>query len=637
MTKTEEFVKRPGTTMFFPRVILTEDEMHILREGTVDPNWVRMIAINFDDFKDIWKKPRTLTAEKAYSKSVHEWSWKADIVLADLKDFSEGKIDVIDLVVKYGIHYKKCRQFVKDVLFQSGKDVDVDFYWKQHKKFAQKNTTIALYGVEHTALREEVQAKRRETNREIYDADNPMQVPEIKEKLRKRILAEHGVEYTFLKRTQVPAWYNKVFNCLNQDPLWMEILKEACDKAGAPFDSDMFDAVIPLMRRDFVISELHNTHVEDLLRLWKEKTGAVMKFPSNALFRLPFTFSKPWLRYYENKGLLEVPELYYTSLSIYEKRLEHFLNELSVPYLRNHKKTLHNLEMDFYIPDKRIGIEVNPNVSHNSNLYATEAVLSMFSSHKEPSYHYNKYKKAAEEGVTLIQLFGNDLEPSTFEQVTSKRLRSILCGYDEKFQARKIAVRETVSEQERKQARAFLEEHHSQGSSRANSYWVFESSGRWLGVASFSPFHVKGCAELKRLCFAPGVQVIGGLSKLIAHYLRKYPEYHAVYSYSDNSMGNGEAYRKAGAEFIKETGPALKFISPHDGRDSYSWQIATSWGADKGVIGMDADNKGIDKPSSQEEIDRYIETELTHRLDELKGYDRIYTPGSKLWKFTRKE
>ena len=36
-----------------------------------------------------------------------------------------------------------------------------------------------------------------------------------------------------------------------------------------------------------------------------------------------FTFSKTWLRFYEQMGLLDVPELFYTSLSVYEKQKLH--------------------------------------------------------------------------------------------------------------------------------------------------------------------------------------------------------------------------------------------------------------------------------------------------------------------------
>ena len=639
MTKTGELVKFDGTTTFFPKIIVTKEEMKRLWEARQIPaSWLKTVVENYDDFPDI-TAPRHggLTKAQAYKNLVNGWSYMPETIVEDVEAFSKGNLDIIDLVVKYGVGAKQCRKFVKDVLYEAGVEMDVDAYWKQHKKHAQKNTTVALYGVTHTAMREEVQEKRRATNRERYGADNPMGNPEIKEKLRKRILAEHGVEYTFLKRTQVPAWQKRLFDCLMKDPIWESIFKDLCKKAGEPFTPELFGSVFVLYRRDFIISELENTHVEDLLRLWKTRTGQTIKYPSNMLFRLPITFSKSWLRHYEKLGLVEVPELFYSGLSVYEKHMEYFLNDLGVSYLRNHKKALNGLEMDFFIPDKMIGIEINPNISHNSNLYATEPIRSMFSSHKEPSYHYNKYKLAAKAGITLIQLFANDIDPVVFDQITGKRLKSMLCGYDEVHYGRNVTVRPVLNENEKKTARAFLEEHHSQGSSRASEYWLFKEREQILGTASFSKMRNKEAMELKRLCFAPGIQVVGGLSKLIAHYFREHQDCQTIYSYSDNSLGNGNAYERAGGQFVKETGPALKFISPHNGQDAYSWQIATSWGAEGGVIGQDAAHKGLSKPTVQNEIDEYIERELSHRLDDLKGYDRIYTPGSKLWKFTRKE
>lgn len=639
MIKTNNLVKEPSRTMFFPRIILTREEMeHIYRFRQITESWLRMVVVNFDDFSDITAgRKKQGTKASLYKQLVDIWSQCPDIIISDVKSFATGDIDLIDMIFKYGVPYRQCRIFVKDVLSASGHDdFDVDSYWKQHKKFAQKRTTVSLYGVEHTAMRPEVQAKRIATNREKYGADNPMQIPEIKEKLWTRIRREHGVDYTFQKRSVIPAWHKKLFDCLTLDTTWMKILSNVCENAGIPFKSNMFESILPIGRRDFVISELSNTHVEDLLCLWKDKTGETMRFPENVLFKLPFAFTKSWLRYYEQLGLLEVPSHYYeTGSSVYEKHMEYFLNNLSVSYLRNHKKTLHGLEMDFYIPEKQIGIEINSNVSHNSNLYALSPTRSMFDSHKEPSYHYQKYRLAKDAGITLIQLFGNDLEPSMFEHITSKRLKSLLCGYDKTYYAHKVTVRELSSETEKKKARDFLTMHHSQGSSRANQYWAFETDGLWLGVASFSEWKTSGGMELKRLCFQPGVQVIGGLSKLISHYFCQHPECVTIYSYSDNSLGNGMAYEKAGAVFIKETGPALKFISPKDGHDTYSWQIATSWGADKGVVGTDAEEKGLPKPTTQDEINAYIEMTLSHRSDDLCGYDRIYTPGSKLWKFTR--
>lgn len=640
MQKTNEYEQVQGATMFFPKIIVTRNEIKQMYEMCqIQPQWMKQFVINYAEFPDIVGAKRLVGGKQKYRLQMVEiWSHYPDEILADIKAFANGDLDLIDMVVKYAVWYKDCKKFFKEVLEKAGVSFDVDGYWKQHKKYAQKRTTIALYGVEHTAMRQEVQAKRIATNRKIYGADNPMQVPEIKEKLRARIQKEHGVDYTFQKRTSIPAWQKKLFTCLTTDNRWRDILSDVCEKANAEFRYEMFESVLPISRRDFVISELSNTHVEDLLRLWQTKTGKSVVYPENALFRLPFAFSKSWLKYYDKKGLLIVPKLYYRqNASIYENHMEHFLDSIGVSYVRNHKKTLDGLEMDFYIPEKSVGIEVNPNVSHNSNLYALTPTRSMFDSRKEPSYHYAKYRAAKEAGITLIQLFGNDLEPSMFEHITAKRLKSLLCGYEKTYYARKTTVLELVCEADKKQARDFLNMYHSQGASRANAYWAFQYGDEWLGVASFSKHKEAGAMELKRLCFKPGIQVVGGLSKLITHYFRTHSNCHRIYSYSDNSLGNGASYEKAGAVFVKETGPALKFISPKDGHDSYSWQIATSWGADNGVVGADADRKGLPKPTTQDEIDAYIETTLSHRSDDLTGYDRIYTPGSKLWKFVRKE
>lgn len=640
MQKTNNYEQIPHATMFFPKIMVTREEMKRMHEMCqIRPQWMKQFVLNYDDFSDIVSVKRPSGGKKKYwLQMVDVWSHYPEEIIADIKAFADGTLDLIDFVVKYAIWYKDCKKFFIEVLEKAGIPFDVDSYWKQHKKHAQKQTTVALYGVAHTAMRPEVQAKRIATNRRIYGADNPMQIPEIKEKLRVRVQAEHGVDYTFQKRSSIPAWQKKLFSCLTTDETWKEILSDVCEREHVELQYEMFDEVLPLSRRDFVISELSNTHVEDLLRLWQTKTGQPVVYPENALFRLPFAFSKSWLKYYDKKRLLVVPELYYRqNASVYENHLEHFLDSIGVSYVRNHKKALDGLEMDFYIPEKAVGIEVNPNVSHNSNLYALTPTRSMFDSRKEPSYHYGKYRAAKDAGITLIQLFGNDLETSVFEHITAKRLKSLLCGYEKTYYARKVTVFELTSKGEKKQARDFLDMYHSQGASRANTYWMFRQGEDWLGVASFSKHKEAGAMELKRLCFRPGVQVVGGLSKLVAHYFRNHPDCQTIYSYSDNSLGNGASYGKAGAVFVKETGPALKFISPKDGHDSYSWQIATSWGADKGVVGMDAEQKGLPKPVTQDEIDDYIETTLSHRSDDMTGYDRIYTPGSKLWKFVRKE
>lgn len=139
-------------------------------------------------------------------------------------------------------------------------------------------------------------------------------------------------------------------------------------------------------------------------------------------------------------------------------------------------------------------------------------------------------------------------------------------------------------------------------------------------------------AELKRLCFAPSIQILGGVSKLITNFFREHPETRTVMTFSDNDLGDGHGYEKAGAQLIGETGPSLRFVSWSDPLDTYSWQIATKWGAKSGVVAKLSNHRAF---ATQAEIEKYIETEMPHRTDTKCGYDRIYTSGSKKWLFTR--
>ena len=49
-------------------------------------------------------------------------------------------------------------------------------------------------------------------------------------------------------------------------------------------------------------------------------------------------------------------------------------------------------------------------------------------------------------------------------------------------------------------------------------------------------------------------------------------------------------------------------------------------------------NNNLDPSELNEnQIEEYIETKLEHRLDKGRGYDRLFTAGSKKWKISRNE
>ena len=222
-----------------------------------------------------------------------------------------------------------------------------------------------------------------------------------------------------------------------------------------------------------------------------------------------------------------------------------------------------------------------------------------------------------------------DLNPEQFDKKTKYLLKQKLCGYDEKVYARKTVVYEAKRDI-RIKCVAFLNEYHLQGSATATKYFAMEYCGELVGVASFKQH--KGYVELKRLCFKRGVQVLGGLSKFIKAYFKSDTGCDIIKSFSDNNIGNGMSDEKAGAELVGEIKTSLCFISPNNGLDMYSWQIATPWSAISGVL-----PKYTSQLSAQNEIDEYIETKMPHRFDDGHGYDRVYRVCSKIWQFSRQK
>lgn len=612
MRKTDEYIQLANTTMYFPKVQVTIEELtNAYKYGHVQPNFLRQVVSDTDMVNTVIttnKKTRP-NSRDGYTYLVDKWTNYNSY--DDVVKFSNGQIDTIDLVFKYSIPYKKLRQFFKDLL----PDVDVDNLWKKHKKHAQKQTSKIVYGVDHVSRLQDVQDKRTQTTQERYGVDNAMQSQILKDKYKQTMLEKYGVEHNFQMIDTVDNWKHTFYNTLILDKRWATILG----------DWDFFTQNYNIKRRYFVVS-LNTDPVDKLLTDWATLYGAV-KYPDNTLFKLPFQFSSSWLKYYHDKQLCDVNDKYLTvNISQYEKLLIDLFDSHNIEYQRNVRTILNGLELDFYFPELSLAIEVNPNKTHNSNLFAIESDRVMFDSVKEKTYHYYHYKLCTDKGITLIQLYSFDLEPVAFHTKTAPRLLQQILGYDERIYARKVSLSKVG---DIKEARAFLNQYHTQGAGRAHDYYEFRYNGDLVAVASFTRTR-NNDVELKRLCFKPGIQIIGGLSKLIKTYFRD-TGVESIISYSDNNYGNGNGYATAGAQFIRETGPSLVFISPTNSSDRYSWQVATPWSMKSGII-----SKDVNWENQTDNPQEYVEKYLSHKLDDKVGYDAIYTAGSKLWKFVNK-
>ena len=624
MIRTDDLVKMPNTTNYFNRVILTEDEFRCLYQlGHASPSWLQLVVINLSELAWIMMEERPQRIA-AFDILVDKWSEDIDTVMADLILFSEGKIDRLDLSIKYGIFHKKCRSLFEAVL---GDDVDVAGFWKQHKKHKQQETTITKYGVTHSAFHPDVKAKRVATNIERYGVENPMSNLDVQEEFRKNLLETHGVEYAFMLDGAAQRWRELLFDTLVSDPRWCDVLVHFV--GDDELSSDVFIDTLPVIRRDFIVSDLKNANVENLLSAWVTIHGQPLMYPENSLFKMNFTFSSSWLQHYSNLGLVEAPAEYLNAnSSLIERDMEYFLRSLGVIPTINNRSLLSGLEIDFYLPDLKVGIEISPNTTHNSNCYAIGSRRVMYDSIKCKTYHYDKYKLSTNVGIHLIQLFDYDLKEPIYSTVTKPKLKALILGYrDLNVDALNIHPSTNMSRSKR-----FLEKYDRFGSVGSTDRWDVTIDDDLIGVVSFTPSDHNE-VTMQKICLLPDVNISDIIPLAIGAYIKANPQIDTVFCTSDNSESSGEEYVSIGATLIKDLHGVERFVSHSNGSDSYSWEVSSPRSGSSGTVYRDAISKGLTPPQSRDDILKYVETELSHRLDDNKGYDRIFTAGSKLWVF----
>lgn len=305
------------------------------------------------------------------------------------------------------------------------------------------------------------------------------------------------------------------------------------------------------------------------------------------------------------------------------------LDELGVTYLTRTRQF--GFELDFYLPEQKLAIDVSPLATHNSNRYRHFGLTT--AKPKRASAHEYKYKTVAKQGVTLITLFEKQLDPDVWVNKTIPMLRRLVTGHaDVTLYARQTEIKLMSSPTDKKLVDAFLERYHMDGKTPARIRYGLFYHDELVGVATFglprTPAYNDGqTLELKRLAFKSDVQVRYGISKLITRLSRDFPEYNQLMTYSNNNMGHGNGYARAGFTFVKDTGAQLTFMNPKNPLDTYSWSVATPWSAKSGVI---ADLLGSQSVSN-DKARFLVETALPHRTDDGKGYVAFYDTGNKLW------
>ena len=256
-----------------------------------------------------------------------------------------------------------------------------------------------------------------------------------------------------------------------------------------------------------------------------------------------------------------------------------------------------NRELDLYLPEHRLAIEINGAIWH-SEAYG-----------KDRSYHYEKTLECKQQGIRLLHFWDTEVKDSL--DLVKSMIRQRL-GLNRRVFARKLNVVK-ISNAE---ARDFLLNNHLQGSAAcALAYGLRTRKGRLAAVMTFGKPYINQSFswEIKRFACHQGITVVGGASKLFSAFRKEHTP-SAVITYADLRYATGEVYRKMG------------FALAGRSRPSYFWSkggtsCLTRYQTQKAKLHLVLGSKFNPKLSERENM-------------EASGFSRVFDCGNLIFTFT---
>lgn len=208
----------------------------------------------------------------------------------------------------------------------------------------------------------------------------------------------------------------------------------------------------------------------------------------------------------------------------------------------------HCYELDFFLPDYNIAIEINDISTHNS-IYRSTQPFGI-------GYHLYKTQNCKSKGIQLIHIWEWEIQKD-FDKI-SKWLLNVLKQNKLKIFARKCKIKIVEKDIERQ----FLEKYHLQSYQKSDVCIGLYYDNELVQLMSFikARFNKKYQYELLRLCSKYDLFVIGGANKLFKHFIDNYSP-KSIISYCDYSKFTGKVYEQIGMKFVKLTKPTIVYCN----------------------------------------------------------------------------
>jgi len=393
-----------------------------------------------------------------------------------------------------------------------------------------KTTNLKKYGTEYSLSNKNIIEKKNKTVNERYGVNNISQAVGISEKKEKTCLKNYGVKWILSDQKRKEMAIFKKYGVDNILKLKSIQIKVSTTRRGNFYDwllssNRLKSVVIPLFTKEEYLSK---GYYED----YKFKCCECKNEFLDCL----------------EDGDLPRCNVCYKGKSDFEKRVVDFIKTICFDeIMENDKIVLNGKELDIYIPSKKIAIECDGLYWHGE-----------INGTKNKTYHLDKTIECEKKGIRLIHIFED-------EWINKQDIvKSILCNIfktDGKIYARNCIIKELQA----KECNIFLKNNHLQGYDlTANIRIGLFNKDKLVSVMTYGNLRLSlgnkktnnNEYEMRRYCNIINTSVIGGASKLLAHFIKIYKP-SKIISYADKRWFIGGLYEK------------LKFIKVSNGNPNY--------------------------------------------------------------------
>jgi hypothetical protein len=236
--------------------------------------------------------------------------------------------------------------------------------------------------------------------------------------------------------------------------------------------------------------------------------------------------------------------------SLPQREILDFVRSFCPDAVHNDRKQLGGLELDVWIPSRKMAIEYCGLFWHGERMRDNASKL-----------HLEKLEVAERAGVRLITIFEDEW---TQQNATVRKFLAALLG----AKTRVIGARkcEIVLDSVGDLTRSW----HLQGRGRGERIGLV-ADGQIVAEATFSQLDAsrssKGGWELNRFVTHPDVSVPGALGRLIGAFWTQHPEVRELISFCDRRWSQGGVYKALGFRLLKKTPPSFWWFK--DGTKRY--------------------------------------------------------------------